>query len=121
MAHSQVAEIELRYDNSISLNIEIFGFDAGTLVEISGNATQANGAVATFYTVQELPLAGPDGGSFLTVLAVPSTSVPSAEFVPGEVITVIGRATKIWGTVLDGDPDVTGPWIKAAWKARPDQ
>ncbi len=53
--HTQVPEIDLRDDGSLSLSVEVFGFDVGTIVEISGHATQANGAIATFYTVQELP------------------------------------------------------------------
>ncbi len=109
--HSQVLEIELRDDESISLTIGVYGFEAGTRVELSGTATQTGGAMATFYDIQDLPPAGPDGGSFLTVIAVPTT-----EFVAGEVITVVGRAAKIWATVLDEDPDDQRPGIKAVWK-----
>ena len=75
MSLSQVSEIELRDDGSIALTIEVFGFEAGTPVEISGNATQANGAIATFYDIQNLPPASPGGGSFLTVIAIPSTEI----------------------------------------------
>ena len=35
--------------------VNVYGFEKGTLVEISGQATQANGAVATFYSVQAMP------------------------------------------------------------------
>lgn len=114
MPHTQVSEIELRDDGSIGLTVAVFGFEAGTPVEISGNATQANGAIATFNHIQDLPPANPGGASFLAVTAVPAT-----EFVAGDVITVVGRATKIWGTVLDGDPDETRPGITAVWTARP--
>jgi len=114
MPHTEVPEIELRDDDSIGLTVEVFGFEAGIPVEISGSATQANGAIATFHDIQNLPPAGPDGGSFLTVIAV-----PSAEFAAGEVITVVGRAAKIWGTVLHGDPDEQRPGIKSVWKAEP--
>ena len=114
MPHTEVTEIELRDDDSIVLTIEVFGFDAGTRVEISGSATQANGAIATFYDIQNLPNAEPDGGSFLTVTAAPST-----DFLPGEVISVVGRAAKIWGTVLSRDPGDQRPGIKAVWKAKP--
>jgi hypothetical protein len=110
MPHTQVPEIEL-IDNRLSLTVEVFGFETGTLVEISGHATQANGAIATFYDVQSLPPAIRPHGSILAVDAI-----PSAEFEVGEVITVAGqaRAVKIWGTVLDGNPD------EAVWKARPE-
>ena len=110
MPHTQVPEIEL-IDNRLSLTVEVFGFETGTIVEISGHATQANGAIATFYDVQSLPRAMPPRGSILTIDAP-----RSAEFEAGEVITVAGqaRAVKIWGTVLDGTPD------EAVWKARPE-
>ena len=52
---------------------------------------------------------------FMTVTAGSST-----DFVAGEVITVVGRAAKIWGTVLSGDPGDLGPGIKARWKATPE-
>ena len=113
MSHSQVTEIELRDDGSIALTIEIFGFEAGTSVEISGSATQDNGAMATFNDIQNLPPAGPDGGSFLTVTAVPTT-----KFLAGELITVVGRSAKIWSTVLAETPDQR-PGVEAVWKAAP--
>ncbi len=117
MSHTKVLKIELRDDDSISLTVAVFGFETGTLVEISGHATQANGVIATFYDVQTLSPAGPDGSSLLAVTAVPST-----EFVAGDVITVAGqaRAVRLWGTVLDPDPGGQGPGIKAAWKADPE-
>jgi hypothetical protein len=114
MPHTAVTEIELRDDGSFAFTIEVFGFDPGTRVEISGSATQANGAIATFYDIQDLPPAEPDGGSFLTVTAAPSTG-----FDQGEEISVVGRAAKIWGTVLSVDPGDQRPGIKAVWKAKP--
>jgi hypothetical protein len=39
MPHTSVTEIELKDDDGIVLTIEVFGFDAGTRVEISGSAT----------------------------------------------------------------------------------
>jgi hypothetical protein len=53
------------------------------------------------------------------VLAVASTSVPSAEFVPGEVITVVG-GHKTRRTVLDGDPD-EGPVDQGGMESEADQ
>jgi hypothetical protein len=117
MPHTQVSEIDLKDTGSVSLTVEVFGFDPGTIVEISGHATQDNGAIATFYDVQKLlPPDSPDSGSILTM-----TAESSAEFVAGDVIIVAGqaRAVKIWGTILDGDPKLP-PGIKAVWKARPE-
>jgi hypothetical protein len=113
MTHSEVTAIELRDDGSLALIVEVFGFEAGIPVEVSGSITQANGAMATFQDIQVLPPASPDGGSFLTV-----TTLPTTEFAAGEVITVVGRAAKIWGTVLQaGLPDLTSG-VKAVWKAQ---
>jgi len=113
MSLSQVLEVELRDDGSIALTIEVSGFEAGTSVEISGNATQDNGAMATFYDIQELPPARSDGGSFLTVTAVPTT-----KFLAGELITVVGRSAKIWSTVLPETPDQR-PGVEAVWTVTP--
>jgi hypothetical protein len=111
-SRDRVPEIELRDDGSLVLTVEVFGFEAGARVEISGSATQASGAIATFYDIQSLPPAEPGGGSYLTV-----TASSPGDFVTGDVITVVGRATKIWGTVLSGDPGDQRPGIKAVWKA----
>jgi hypothetical protein len=119
-SHTAVLEIDLKDTGSVSLTVEVIGFEPGTKVEISGHATQDNGVIATFYDVQELPPpeipGNPDSGSILTI-----TADPAAEFVAGEVITVAGqaRAVKIWGTILDGDPKLR-PGTKAVWRARPE-
>jgi hypothetical protein len=121
-SHTAVLEIELNDSGSISLTVIVFGFQAETLVEISGHLTQANGAVATFYDVQKLPPpAKPGDGSVLTVIAdPPAIADSSVDFVPDHVITVVGqtRAVKVWGTVLHRDPYDKRPGTKAIWKAR---
>ena len=114
MSHDYVTEIDLKDDGSLALTVWISGFEAGTPVEISGSATQTNGAMATFYDVQRLPAREPGGSAFLTV-----TAAPAGDFVAGEVITVVTRAAKIWGTVLSEDRGDLGPGIKARWKATP--
>jgi hypothetical protein len=115
MPHTEVTEIEITDGNDIRVTVEVFGFEAGTIVEISGHATQANGAIATFYVVESLPDPGSDGGSLLTVIAV-----PAGAFAEPEVITVAGqvRVANVWGTVLDEDPNEHRPGIKAVWKAK---
>lgn len=114
MPLSEVPEVELRDDDSISLAVEVAGFETGIPVEISGHATQANGAIATFFDIQNVPAAEPGGGCFLTVIAV-----PSVKFAAGEVITVVTRVAKIWGTVLHTDLNEQRPGIKSVWKAEP--
>src|SRR5215831_10189040 len=117
MGHTQVSEIDLNDDGSVRVTVEVFGFESHTIVEISGHATQDNGAIATFYDVQELqPPANPNGSFTLTM-----TAEPSGELVAGKVITVAGqaRAVKIWGTILDGDLNPP-PGIRAVWRPRPE-
>src|SRR2546430_9491201 len=113
MPHTEVPEIELRDDDSIAITVEVFGFEAGTPVEISGHATQPNGAIATFYDIHILPPASQGGGSFVTVIAT-----PSPKFVAGGVITVVGRAAEIWGTVLLEERDDQRPRVKEEWEAK---
>jgi hypothetical protein len=110
MPHTQVNEIELKDDGSLVLTIEVFGFEPGTKVEISGSATQDNGAIATFYDIGDLPPAKPDGGSVLTV-----TAAPTSGFGADQVITVAGRATKIWGTVLHADTGNLPAGVEGLW------
>src|SRR5256886_2979665 len=62
---------------------------------VTGVQTCALPIIATFYDIHILPPASQGGGSFVTVIAT-----PSPKFVAGEMITVVGRAAKIWGTVL---------------------
>jgi hypothetical protein len=119
MGYGKVPKITLNKDHSITLYVRIFDFETGTPVEISGQATQANGAVATFYSVLEMPDSGADGA----VLEVPSVmAAPPNNFAAGFPITVIARAAAAWITTLEADPegllaattDSAPP--KAAWK-----
>ena len=119
MSLDRVPEIVLK-DGSLVFTVEVVGAAPGAQVEISGTATQANGAMATFNDIQSPPPpAEPGGGSALTV----TTSSPG-DLVAGEVITVVVRATTTWPTVLSGDPGdprLSGdPGIKAVWKAKPE-
>ena len=56
--NSEVPTVELNHDGTINLVVNLTGFAAGAPVEISGQVTQENGAVATFYSVQEMPPSG---------------------------------------------------------------
>ena len=71
MPHSAVPRIELNEDDTINLDDQRRWFREGTPIEISGQVTQDNGAVATFYSVQECPVdAGsnrnPDGAVYIS-------------------------------------------------------
>jgi len=126
MPHSEVPNIHLGDGGkTVTLDVKVFGFDAKTPVEISGYATQDNGAIATFYTVQTMPDPVPEDGA---VFQVPDVAViPEDGFVPEDPIMVIARAADVWITKLikdDATPDVVA-WksdeqtYHSAWKSAP--
>ena len=117
MPYSAVPRAELNQDGTINLIVNVKGFEPGEPVELSGQATQENGAVATFYSVQEMPQNGP--------LVVPRLSpIPAKKFVAGFPITIVARAAQVWITTLANEPDseaarsnvISGQSSQAAWK-----
>jgi hypothetical protein len=121
MPYSAVSRVELNEDNSINLEINIDGFDKETYIEISGQAIQGNGAIATFYSVQEMK---PDSNKKATLTVASISAVQPNKFVKGFPITVVARAAEVWITMLDNDTtDLmphgsrpgSGP-LKGAWK-----
>src|SRR5512135_1290917 len=69
---NKVNNIRLNDDNTISLDVSVDGFEEGSPIEISGDVTQANGAVATFYSVQTVP---PPNGNKESIVTVDSVRV----------------------------------------------
>ena len=86
MPYSQVPKITLNEDNTITVYVKVYNFDVGTPVEISGQATQVNGAVATFYNVQQMPA---NSGQGAELEMPPIAAVPPNNFVAGFPITVV--------------------------------
>jgi hypothetical protein len=120
-SNSQVPRIELKKDGSINIKVNVYGFDAGTPVELTGQATQANGAVATFYQVQATPA---HTGENVAIWVNSIPAVPPNKFDAGFPITVVVRATEAWVTTLDKDTvsgvtsEVVGSGaIDGAWKS----
>ncbi len=114
--NSEVPRVELNEDGTINLVVDVHGFDAGSPVEISGQVTQDNGAVATFYSVQEMPQ---NGRVFVKRLA----AVPPKTFGPGFPMTVVARAAEVWISTLEEDEDsgalqsvIDSTTLQAAWK-----
>lgn len=97
MSYSAVPSITLNDDGTITLEVHVKGFNPDTPVEISGQATQINGAVATFYSVQKMPAYGSQGG-LLRVENVPAAN--GTKFAAGFPITVVARAAEAWITTL---------------------
>ena len=93
-------------DGKIVLSIQLEKELANESVEISGYATQSNGAFATFYDIQSAR-ENPAGKVMMFVKATPTT-----QFQTGEPVTVSLRASRVWVTVLTETPDgqqSTGP------------
>jgi hypothetical protein len=100
MPFSEVPRIELSQDGTVTFFVNVGGFRVGTPVEISGYATQTNGAIATFRDVQLMPSGDPEEGVILPVSGVP---VIGSAFTADEPITVVARAADVWITTLDLD------------------
>ena len=93
-------------NNQIVLTVQIDGFEDGETIELSGYATQDNGAFAVFSDLQTVP--APNSG---TDTLVKVTSLSQRDFVKGHAVTVVFRAARVWTTVLEEVADglKTGP------------
>ena len=122
--NSEVPRIELNEDGTINLVVNLYGFNVGAPVEISGSVTQQNGAVASFYSVQRMPDPPyPDTPSVVPL--GPVASVGLNAFDAGDPVTVVARAAQVWITTLgkDGSSGATTSHVlttsptplKAAW------
>jgi hypothetical protein len=90
-------------DGQIVLTIQLDSYLANESVEISGSATQSNGAYATFYDIQSVD-ENPAGKVVMFVKATPTIAFQS-----GEPVTVSLRASRVWVTVLTESPDEPMP------------
>jgi hypothetical protein len=104
MGYGKVSKVQIT-DSTITLSVDLDGFDPGTLVEISGNATQDNGAVTTFYAVQAIPA----GSSEEVTLPVVSPVQPNT-FKADSPVTVVARAAAVWINTLNPDTSQAMVW-----------
>jgi len=100
MSHSEVPRIELNRDGTVTLFVNVGGFEAGTPVEISGYATQTNGGVATFRDVQLMQDDYTQEGVIMVVRGVPVIGSP---FKADEPVMVVAQAADAWITKLPMD------------------
>jgi hypothetical protein len=112
MPFSEVPRIELNQDGTVTFFVNIGGFRVGTPVEISGYASQANGATAAFRDIQPMPPEyAPGEGAIVVVKSVPVIGT----FTPADPITVIASAADVWITTLNqGAGNQLSPAIVAA-------
>jgi hypothetical protein len=79
MSNSEVPRIELSPDGStLTLYVSVDGFAPGTPVEISGYATQDNGAIVTFYDIQQIPNGTGQTSAAWGGPAAPAAGAPAA-------------------------------------------
>ena len=116
MSNSQVPRVVLNQDDTISVEVNVSGFNPGDPVEISGQATQANGAIASFYSVQPMPQPPSGNSAPIWVKSIPV--VGATAFQPGSPVTVVARASEVWYTTLamelnpQLDPEVQAQWVR---------
>ena len=105
--------------NQIVLAIRVNEYPENEVLEISGYATQSNGALAVFNDIKPVPRRNPDGTDYMYVKAFPS---PPRQFMKGHAVTVVLRASRVWTTVLGGpQPEQEQPAEHAQEVAGQDQ
>ena len=111
MPYSEVPRIELNQDGTVTFFVNIGGFRPGTPVEISGYASQTNGATATFRWVQPMPEGDLEQGVIVVVKSVPVIGT----FMAADPITVVASAADVWITTLSqGTGNQLSPAVVAA-------
>lgn len=96
MPHPYVTGVSFK-DGQIVLTVELDNSMANESVEISGSATQNNGAYATFYDIQSVD-ENPAGKVVMFVKATPAIA-----FQNGDPVTCSLRASRVWVTVVAPD------------------
>jgi hypothetical protein len=102
----------------IELTVVVDDFKSGGYVEISGQAAQANGAFANFYSIQEVPSdtnlppdPGTPGDTRHYGVFVSASPVPGKKFRKNLDVTTIMRVARVWLTVLDKN-QASGPAVQ---------
>jgi hypothetical protein len=92
----------------IELTVVVDDYKSGGYVEISGQATQTNGAFANFYNIKEVPPnpnlpANPSvpGDTLHYGVVVSAVPLPGKKFRKNLDVTTIMRVARVWLTVLE--------------------
>lgn len=107
MPHPWVSKATFTADGKITLSVEVTDLkDTTGAIEITGAATQENGAFASFYLITNITAAyngGPDNPNsmFVDVVAVPAADPTSHPFAANLTMTVTARTSKWWASVLE--------------------
>ena len=109
-SHPYVDSLSMAFPDKISLSVEVTDFETTKGgIEISGQATQDSGALATFSEVVDFArdATQTNDGWFVNVTA---KTIPPVQFDKDEEITVFVRVARVWVTVLEqgADTEVSG-------------
>jgi hypothetical protein len=111
--HPYVDSVSMASAKEITLSVEVTDFETTKgAIQISGQATQDSGALATFNEVVDFAKKARHKGDgwFVDVTA---KTIPPTQFDPAQEITVFVRVARVWVTVLgqggDINPRVTHP------------
>jgi septum formation inhibitor MinC len=97
MPHPYVTSATIK-DSKIAVSVLVDDFQDYEYIEISGHATQADGAFANIYEIAPIPAtASADGHLYVEVTAVP---LPPNRFRKNQDVEIVLRASKVWLTVL---------------------
>lgn len=110
---SYVTKAELQNDKMV-LSVQLEGFEKGDTVYLTGSVTQKGpgaGACAFALIDSTQPITDTDFEGIAQLTA----DVPAKGFNPGEGLTVVLWASKVWLTVLQEDPEATKQGL-TAWK-----
>ena len=115
MVNPHVDKIEQLPDGAggvkLALSVVLTGFAKDEPVTITGYATQNGGRMVTIFDTQTVDSVGFDGVANVTAYVT-----PPEDFKPGEDITVVVSAAKVWTTVLKEDEHAKANGF-TAWKA----
>jgi len=99
----------------LELGVLVDDFKSGGYVEVSGQATQTNGAFANFYNIEEVPdkpnvpadPSIPDDPDHYCVY-VSATPLPPTKFSKDLDVAAVFRVARLWLTVLGEHGEVLG-------------
>jgi hypothetical protein len=117
MSDSFVTSAELTTDatgTQIALTVQVDNFESGKTVEISGHATQGDGAFANYYDLKQVPAADPNNGGH-KIVTVTTRPIPPNQFGQDQEVTVVLRVSMVWATVLQTQPVTSKSGGNPAW------
>ena len=115
LVRSYVTKVELQTDTMV-LSVQLEGFEKGETVYLTGSVTQ-QGPQADATAFALINSTQPITDTDFEGIAQLTADLPAKGFNPGEDLTIVLWASKVWLTVLQEDPAATKQGL-AAWKVK---